>query len=144
MNWGWKIVFAYVGFIALILTMVFKTMGMRIDLVRPDYYAEELRYQEKIDQSKNNALLSAPLSVTCNGQHIVLAFPEEMKNTPLEGSVLFYRPSDSRLDFRVNLEPGADGSQRINPPAQKGLYVVQVEWKAKGQTFYSESTLMIP
>jgi len=41
MNWGLKITLLYVGFVAMILTLVFKASGEKVDLVTKDYYAQE-------------------------------------------------------------------------------------------------------
>ena len=49
MNWGYKILFVYIAFIAGILLMVFKSSTQKRDLVTADYYAKELKYQERID-----------------------------------------------------------------------------------------------
>ena len=52
MNWGYKILLVYLIFILGILFMVFKSSTQKTDLVTTDYYAKELKYQEKIDEMK--------------------------------------------------------------------------------------------
>lgn len=143
-NWGWKIVLVFACFVTLILTMVFKTMHMTVDLVRPDYYAEELRYQERIDERSNTSQLTQPPRVRFNGSQVEVSFPDEMKKTSMEGQIHFYRPSDSRLDFKVELQTDSNGFQRIDAPRQGGMYQVKLAWKANGKSYYSESTVMIP
>ena len=49
MNFKYFIISLYLAFVALIVTMVFKSCGQNIDLESKDYYAEELHYQTKID-----------------------------------------------------------------------------------------------
>jgi hypothetical protein len=61
MNWGYKILFVYAIFITGILFMVFKSATQKMDLVTPDYYAKELKYQEKIDESNRVNALSEEL-----------------------------------------------------------------------------------
>mgnify|MGYP003351831803 CR=1 FL=1 len=51
-NWGWRIVMLYGGFVVLILFLVYKTTTVKDDLVTPDYYAKELKYQEQLDKQK--------------------------------------------------------------------------------------------
>jgi hypothetical protein len=60
MNWGYKILFVYLAFVAGILLMVFKSSIQKRDLVTPDYYAKELKYQQRIDAVKKTQALSAP------------------------------------------------------------------------------------
>jgi len=40
MNWGYKILFVYIAFVAGILAMVFGSSSQKVDLVTPDYYAK--------------------------------------------------------------------------------------------------------
>ena len=49
MNWGYKILLVYVVFVAGIMFLVFKSSSQKMDLVTTDYYAKELKYQQKID-----------------------------------------------------------------------------------------------
>ena len=51
MNWGYKILMVYVIFIAGILLLVFKSSSQNQDLVTEDYYEQELKYQQKIDET---------------------------------------------------------------------------------------------
>ena len=44
-NWGWRIVILYSGFVLLILFLVYKTTTVNDDLVTTDYYAKELKFQ---------------------------------------------------------------------------------------------------
>ena len=62
MNWGYKILFVYIAFVAGILAMVFGSSSQKVDLVTPDYYAKELKYQDKIDELGRVAALSAPVT----------------------------------------------------------------------------------
>ena len=52
MNFKYFIIAIYLVFVALIVTMVFKSCGQNIDLETKNYYAEELQYQTKIDALK--------------------------------------------------------------------------------------------
>ena len=60
-NWGYKIVLVYSVFVAGILYLVVQSSRQQMDLVTDDYYAQEIRYQEKIDQSKRASALSEPI-----------------------------------------------------------------------------------
>ena len=45
MNWGYKIMLAYVVFIAGILFLVFKSSSQKVELVTENYYEQELKFQ---------------------------------------------------------------------------------------------------
>jgi hypothetical protein len=58
MNWGLRIVLVYIGFVAMILTLVFKARSEKIELVAPDYYEQEIVYQNRIEALQNMRSLS--------------------------------------------------------------------------------------
>ena len=57
LSWGYKIAFVYIIFVAGIGFLVFKASSQKFDLVTKDYYDQELKYQEVIDQAANTAML---------------------------------------------------------------------------------------
>ena len=63
MNWGHKILFLYLGFVILVMVMVFMAYRQDVPLVSDDYYEKELKYQDDIDQFKNAALLAEPIYI---------------------------------------------------------------------------------
>ena len=62
MSWGTKIAFLYLSFATMIGVMVYKSVTQSVDLVAPNYYEQELKYQDKIDGINN---LSADSLVSC-------------------------------------------------------------------------------
>ena len=59
MNWGYKILLVYAVFIAGILFLVYKASSQKMDLVTPDYYEQELKYQSQINATERANALSA-------------------------------------------------------------------------------------
>ena len=64
MSWGYKILSVYIIFVVGIMVMVFKSSMQNTDLVTPDYYEKELKYQQTIDESARTGKLSAKVEVT--------------------------------------------------------------------------------
>jgi hypothetical protein len=141
MNWGHKIIIVFTLFAAGILTMVTKSMNTRIDLVTPDYYGEELKYQQVIDGHKQALLLSSPVMISQEEHTITLAFPKEMQDIPLTGNVLFYRASDSGQDVTVPLNSGMLVLDKSR--LHKGCYKVQLHWQANGKKYFQENAVMV-
>ncbi len=144
MNWGHKIIIVFTLFAAGILTLVIGSMRKKIDMVTADYYAEELKYQQVIDGRQNANRLSAPVVVTQPGEQVEISFPEELHQRPLQGYVLFYRPSDAGKDIRVPLQPDAQGRQQIDRRRlQPGNYQVKLQWETDGKPYFQETQLFI-
>ncbi|MCF6401827.1 FixH family protein [Chitinophaga filiformis] len=144
MNWGHKIIIVFILFAAGILTLVTKSMRTRIDMVTPNYYAEELKYQQVIDGRREALSLSAPVSINQSDKAVGILFPAEMQGISLTGKVLFYRASDSRQDVSVPLQPNENGLVLVSKERfQKGNYRVQLQWEAKGKSYYQESFVTV-
>ncbi len=43
MNWGYRVALLYISFAGLIIFLVTKSVNEKVDLVTPDYYAQELK-----------------------------------------------------------------------------------------------------
>ena len=144
MNWGHKIIIVFTAFAAGMLTLVTKSMRTRVDMVTPDYYSEELKYQEVIDGRQNAAGLSAPITVTQPEEGIMVTFPRELRGKNITGQLTFYRPSDSDRYIRLPLQPGLSGRQLVKRQLFiKGLYRVKMEWTINDRPFYQEQSIHI-
>lgn len=143
-NWGNWIAFAYTAFVALTIFMVYLTFGEKWDLVSEDYYEQEIKYQEKIDQKSRALKAEVKPQISIAGQKLVLSIPIrfEMENPKVVGKVDFFRPSDAEKDFEF-----AISSIKENIPLEKfskGKYMAKIEWTYEGEKYYNEQTLIIP
>lgn len=141
MNWGTRIIIMYVGFVALIITLVIVSMRQQVDLVTPDYYAKELKYQTNIDKTKNYNELKSSLKCSIQSGNIVVDFPEEHKLEQITGEVLIYKPSDAKSDKLITIE--TNNSQMLIPTSifTKGMYKIKVDWQVNGKSYFSEQVI---
>lgn len=139
MNWGQSIIVVFVLFAIGMLTLVTKSMLTRIEMVNNDYYAAELQYQQLIDDQSNVRQLSAPVQIRQPGDSVLLFFPQELHGRPIQGDVLFYRPSDSRKDFTMPLQLNGSGMLAVSRQRFiKGNYRVKLHWEVNGKTYFQE------
>lgn len=144
MNWGYSVIIVFTLFAAGMLTLVIKSMRTRIDMVTPDYYGAELKYQQVIDGKANSAGLSAPFTVRQAGHLVELTFPAELRERSLEGQVLFYRPADAGKDMALPLQVNQDGKLLVDRHRfQTGRYQVKVQWQMDGKPYFQEAYLYI-
>ncbi|MCX6314787.1 MAG: FixH family protein [Sphingobacteriales bacterium] len=142
MNWGHKILFVYLAFVAGILFIVFKVSGEKDDLVTPDYYAQELKYQQRIDQTKRADALSAELQFVLKENQLQISFPKDFAGKLIKGNVLLYCPSDENRDIRKDFSV-TDTSYTLSiPPGYKGAYELHVNWQVDGLDYYSEKKIV--
>lgn len=143
MNWGTRITILYVGFVAMIGTMVFFTMREHVDLVSADYYQKELKYQDQIDRMSASKSLAVQPEVRVSRENVTIVFPS--LEGDVNGNLNFYRPADASRDFSLPISIDSARTQVV--PADRfvsGLYTVQISWTANGKNYYNETPVSIP
>ncbi len=141
MNWGYKILFGYVIFIAGILFMVFKSSTQKIDLVTADYYAKELKYQEKIDEGNRVSALSEEIRYQIKDKEIAIYFPKDFAEKKITGTANIYCPSDEQKDLTQNFL--LQDETLIIPIINKGQFELHISWQVNSITYYFEKKIFI-
>ncbi len=142
-GWGWKAAILYGTFAVGMVALVVASSRQKYDLVAPDYYKQELDYQNVLDAGKNAAALSAAIDVHANATNVIVALPGELRQQTITGTVHFYSPVDKAWDKTVPLAP-AEGTTII-PRAElhNTHYTVKVSFEAGGKKYYQESELQL-
>ncbi len=143
MNWGIKILIVYVAFIAGILGMVFKSSSQKTDLVTTDYYAKELKYQDKIDEMKRVSALTAPVEHKIINDSLIIQFPKDFAGKKLVGEAVLYCPADENKDIKKQFFIQDELLQIFIPPASKGLYELHLSWQDGGVAYYFEKKIYL-
>jgi len=143
MNWGHKILFVYAAFVAGISFLVVKSSSQKIDLVTTDYYAKELKYQQRIDETTRGNFLSAPVKYEIKNNSITVLFPKDFSGKKLSGEIVLYCPSNEDKDVKQNFS--TPGLSVVLPVSSfnKGYYILQVSWRADSLTYYFERKILI-
>ena len=143
MNFGVKITILYLSFVALILTLVFLCYGQKQDLVSKDYYAQELKYQDKIDAVNNSNALPNSISHKVVGSTIVISVNDSLPLNNFSGIINFFRPSDASKDVQLKMA-FVNNQQIIDKRAlQHGSYKMQLSWENDGKKYYKEEVIFI-
>lgn len=141
MNWGYRIALLYIGFAVFMLTMVSLTFQYKVNLVAKDYYKQEMAYQQEIDKKNNvNQMVSKP-ELKYNPEKQMLDLHIAADNA--SGEILFFRPADSKQDFRL---PLLLSNQIQSIPCQempKGLWRLKINWQSEGKAFYMEEKIEV-
>lgn len=143
MNFGVKITILYLSFVGLILTLVFMCFRQNVELVSKDYYAQEIKFQDKINAINNEKNLAGSISHSVNGKQIALTIDSTLVSDDFEGTVNFFRPSDSSKDFQVNMnftnnEQVISGTELIH-----GTYKLQLSWVSNKTNYFKEEVIFI-
>jgi hypothetical protein len=144
MNWGKGIIVTFIVFAGIVTTMVVISMKQEVGLVAPDYYKQELAYQEQINRINNfNQLVEKPtILVDRATSEIVIEFPEANVNTITAGQVQLFRPSETGMDQLYELTLGGNGEQRILvSKLLKGRWKVKLSWQEDEVGYFNERSI---
>lgn len=143
MNFGVKITILYLSFVALILTLVTMCFGQKVELVSKDYYAQELKFQDKIDAINNEKALEKSITHTMTGKEIVLSIEPSLTIGDFSGDINFFRPSDSSKDVKLKMN-FVNNQQTINTSSLiHGAYKMQLSWISNGKHYFKEEVIFI-
>jgi nitrogen fixation protein FixH len=142
--WPATIIGFFAVFISFLVGFGIFASRQRVDLVRPDYYEHEIRFQQHIDKVQRTQALQGEASISyqpTRGQvRIHLPSGEKIES----GSVNFYRPSNASLDHEISLRALLASAQPIDvSKLAPGFWKVRVTWKAAGQEYHLEKSIVL-
>ncbi|MBL7876487.1 MAG: FixH family protein [Cyclobacteriaceae bacterium] len=139
MKW---IVISFVLFIAFIVGLLVVGTRGDIGLVSSNYYAEELKHNEKMIQLENTQRLTEQPQFKFKEHSVVVDYSalSKMEN----GKLTVLRPSDSRLDhaFEITEVKGENQSFELKV-WEPGLYRVSLTWTMEGKDYYIEKLMVL-
>lgn len=141
LSWGHLIASGYLVFVGGIGFLVYKATGEKYDLVTKDYYEQELKYQDVIDESANTAKLSAPVIVEKSGDQLQITFPAEMNAKKKSVDFYLYYAADAKRDYRKKIETSENTIREPLPASMLGAYELKLKWEVDGVKYYFEKKL---
>lgn len=139
--WPWAIGLVMVSVLAGVIAFSVRSIRSGVDLVAPDYYAQEIRHQSRIEATQRALALGTNAVVAWEAGQLLVSIAGAAGAT---GTVTFYRPSDSTLDRQLPL--ALDGSGRQSSPVTlaSGLWRIRAAWYQAGQEYYLEHAIVAP
>jgi hypothetical protein len=141
LSWGYRIGLVYIGFVILIVVMVFAALHQHFDLVSNDYYGEEIAYQKVIDAGKNQAALTTPILLNSDASTVHIIFPALFNNKTLQGTVQFYSPVDSKNDKELAIKATNNVMDINRADWAKTAYVAKINLVCEGKKYYQETPI---
>ena len=140
MNWGQSIILAFVLFALFIGSLVVVCLRQDVQLIAPDYYQQELVYQQQLERMNNaNRLAVRPvIHVSWEWLEVEYTLMADLENPTLE----LFRPSDQRFDRNFNLS--AEVKQRLDVRSlPKGFYKARMRWTMQGKEYFIEEMIYL-
>jgi hypothetical protein len=144
--WPYAIIGWFVIFASALAAWTTVALRQKIDLVRPDYYEEEVHFQGQLDRLNRTAAIRSEVAINYDSprREVTLLLPAAHLSPRPAGQIHFYRPSNASLDFEVPLALDAAGLQRIGADALLGgLWKVRVQWSAAKRDYFFEQVIVV-
>lgn len=141
MDWGKGIILTLTAFAGIIISMVVICVRQDdIHLVTQNYYEEEIKYQDQIDKMVNASMLDyEALAFDAQRRLIELNLPKGAK-----GTLHLFRPSDARLDQKLDFEIQDLEANAINLSELKpGYWKIKMTWVEDETSYYIEKKINI-
>ena len=126
LSWGKRVAILYLGFVTLMVILVVGSMRQSFELVAPDYYAQEIAYQQTIDAANNGSTLSAPVKI------------DECRGRFSEADIHFYSPVSSKLDKKMKLTTREAVVVVPRKDLAKANYSIKISWTCDDKRYYQE------
>src|SRR5262249_55641874 len=118
----------------------------KMDLVRNDYYEEEIRYQTQLDRMNQTTAIREHVGIAYEpaSQTITIRLPSTRALKAITGTVHLYRPSNASRDRTVPLAVDSQGQQQIDASRlDPGLWKVRIRWKADEHEYLVDQSLIV-
>jgi hypothetical protein len=136
--WPYAIILYFVIFITAMTAWIVFAVRNDQQLVRADYYEQELKFQNEIDRSARTAGLDVKLAYDSTKGTLAIQLP----TAPSTGVIYFYRPANAKLDREISLSKEA--AQQIDLRAfERGLWKIRLSWTANGSEYRRDEKLFL-
>lgn len=143
-NWGTGITLVIIVAATAMIFLVYKSMNVKFEMAEENYYAEELKVNDKKAAKMRARQLSEPVVVQQTEDFVFIQFPQECRLESMEGTVKFYRPSAQNKDLLLPLKPDSTG--KLIVPKERlivGQYKLIIDWTMKEKNYLVEEPLYL-
>ena len=131
-NWGTGILIFLILFLLGAAAFMVFAFKQDVNLVYKDYYRKGVDYTEQMDMDARSKDYYNALQTHLENEFLVLDLEESLVLTIDSGSVVLYRPSDSKLDLKF---PLILWDNRVKIPKDNlisGRYILKLFWYSEG------------
>ena len=143
--WPYAIFGGYGLFACIMIGTVIVLSRERVDLVTPEYYANQIKYEAHLDATRAAARPGYAFLIGEIKDGVVRLVRPSAVTEPLSGTATLYRPSDKDKDVSRPIELGEDGGMNLAVAGlQPGVWRLKLEWEVAKTAHYQEVDLFLP
>ena len=144
--WPIGLTIVFIVFFLYLIGFIVLSQLNRSDLVTDNYYEEEMAYQDQIERMERSEQLSQNLVLNHDVQKrtVELQFPPDFAPHTINGSIIFFRPSNAKQDQIHKIQLDNQGIQSLDiKHLNQGMWRVKIFWRRDSIEYYDEKILSI-
>ncbi|HAD96336.1 MAG TPA: hypothetical protein DCG19_02960 [Cryomorphaceae bacterium] len=143
-NWGTGIALTLIVFAGLLSFAVYTALQQDFDLVSEDYYAEELAFQEVIDQRTNALRLEDKARLKVEGDQILLELPSDLEGKTKTVKTHMYYELEADYDFHIDQGKTINNRFTIDfPHFATGKWIAKVKVHCEDVDYFFEPEIVL-
>lgn len=143
-HWGHGTILTFILFGGFMAYFYIHMTQENIDLVGKQYYQDGQNFQEKINERNQANQLGhdkPEYEFSDDFQAVRISYPSSIQKI----SLVFYRPSDSKLDQQMNLSKLSGDFQIVKTSfMKKGPWKLSIHWVQNNQKYQEEHRVIVP
>ena len=144
MSWGYKILLLYLGFVTIILTLVFNAFNFEVEIVATDYYEREMYQQDIINGNFNLLKLGDRPTIERESGGLTITLPNVLEGSKKEGELWLYHIMRKDMDYQITFEDHSDNYFKIREEELAvGNYILKLRWTQDETPYYMEERVNI-
>ena len=127
-NWGYSIIIFFVIFCSLMIGFLVFSLRQNSDLVTDDYYEKGADYTHQMEIGSRSLTYNDSIRLLDQKGSLIASFAKSIHQMTDSMNIYFYRPSDKKLDYKVNVRLSSNSVSFEKKNLISGQYTVTFEW----------------
>lgn len=132
LNWGSGIFIFLILFVTAAIAFVIFTLQHDVNLVHKDYYEKGVDYSEQMKVEKRSIVFQNDFDIINQDDLLIINIDESLSSKIDSGSVLLFRPSDSKRDISLLVDSKATQVIFSKEDLIHGRYILKFFWYSEG------------
>ena len=142
--WPYGIIAFFVLLFCGIISVLVIALTHGENMVSEKYYDQEIVFQNQVDSANRARTAGASISRDSANGNIIFTLPTTQLTQKVSGTIELYRPSDPKLDRKLQLTPEANGTQTLDvSKLPTGPWQIRAKWNAGGQSYYLQERIVV-
>lgn len=144
MNWGYRVLTAYIAGVLFISFFVYKSMQVNIDLAEENYYEKELKFNDFAVSKKNGENLGNRVSINRSNTGLKIQFDSSLVPSLQKTKIHIYYPVNKKFDTFLLLGTPTPCLNIIDiTKLHRGGCIIKITFELEGQPCYIEREVNI-